>query len=915
MTCDRKRVGLLVCLMAVFMTGAYFRASGLFRGLEEGVVFHPDSPKQVMALHNYLEGNYVQYYDNIFYDGYPYGLNRVDELVLRVWRAVADPLRQNLYAQTAPPRARGRVHLYYYGRVLRVLYGLLVMGLLYGCGKILLGGWYGLGAAALYGVAPLASTVTHSVTGDIGVDLFLALLLFCGARFVDGGKRRWFFLMGAACGMGFVCKFQGLLGIWIVLLLAAASAWHAGRIVWKRTWQSLLLGLAGFVGGALLLNPAFLIDPTRTWRYMRLNFVFIKNYRVPAEFLALPLHEKVLHGLRTNLFPTIGHVGIVFFILAAIVLVMVLVAFVKAWQRREPVAPLEFRKLLFGFGVTSFAFGALVLATSLKQVVQPFHFSFLLPPLALAGIWGLNLLCIHGKLGLRLLAGCLFVLAAGELLVESVREDYFWRRPENIHLGVRFAEAVAGAPNLGSDRDPGHGISNLFYTEPAVKPVFRNRPSRMLAPTQWWASHETLPYPPIPYPGGLHWIFMHGADYPRSARMFEVPAGHRVQRTLVYQERPAEIRLGLQTGYRPARFSVKARGGQTIRGFLPQHGQQIVTLRNLRADYMHDGGTDLARAIGMQMTVESDLGPVWVTVLGDDDLAQERFLFYGISESASSGSSALAAFLASQDPHVLADALSPTLYYAGNTGMTISGRYAALPGSAQMVLAAGAYVLRLDLEDVPEANRLYIRIVRGNVTDERLAFTGDVESGPQTFIWKFSKDFAPFDGVLEIRADQPGVHLSGWELKPDPEGMRDFAPGRAAAPWSGPSDLQVAFPGFGNFQGLAVTLEGSIPRYALRFDLNPAIRPRDYSNAVFFLHVKSEQGEVVAGWDIPLWATTLSDDSVQWHMGEALPTGRYHVDGGLYHARNRLRFRFRAPKGVEPNPRRKYVRLAEFDVP
>jgi hypothetical protein len=83
----------------LMVTAFYFRASGLFHGLKEGHIFHPDSPKQVLKIQQNLEGDHVTYHDSLFYDGYPYGLNRVDEVILRTLRGIIAPGYRLLHGQ------------------------------------------------------------------------------------------------------------------------------------------------------------------------------------------------------------------------------------------------------------------------------------------------------------------------------------------------------------------------------------------------------------------------------------------------------------------------------------------------------------------------------------------------------------------------------------------------------------------------------------------------------------------------------------------------------------------------------------------------------------------------------------------------------------------------------------------------
>jgi len=54
----------------LFVVAFYFRTSGLFRGLgARGYIFHPDEAKQILALFNFLSGEYVRYYQ-LFPDGH-----------------------------------------------------------------------------------------------------------------------------------------------------------------------------------------------------------------------------------------------------------------------------------------------------------------------------------------------------------------------------------------------------------------------------------------------------------------------------------------------------------------------------------------------------------------------------------------------------------------------------------------------------------------------------------------------------------------------------------------------------------------------------------------------------------------------------------------------------------------------------
>jgi hypothetical protein len=99
-----KRFARVAFVLLVAGIALDLRTAGLFRGLDAGYVVHPDEPKQIQALSNYLAGRYVWYTGSWFYDGYPFGLNHVDEYILRPVLALARRLQTHLSPESAPPR-------------------------------------------------------------------------------------------------------------------------------------------------------------------------------------------------------------------------------------------------------------------------------------------------------------------------------------------------------------------------------------------------------------------------------------------------------------------------------------------------------------------------------------------------------------------------------------------------------------------------------------------------------------------------------------------------------------------------------------------------------------------------------------------------------------------------------------------
>lgn len=227
----------------------YLRSAGLMRGLNEGFIFHPDVPKQVHALSNYLHGNYIWYVGSRFYDGYPYGLNHVDEWIIRMVYLFIRPIHDHLNIESVRLDHPAGAALYFWVRCLRLIYGMIVviLGLLVSR-RLFQSRPAALAAAFLLALAPLSFTVTHFATGDIGVDLFIAAMLAALCAYARNRFGRWLLLAGFFCGCAFACKYQGALGffmIGMILLLEAVFASGGIRAFFRNSGSALPACLPG----------------------------------------------------------------------------------------------------------------------------------------------------------------------------------------------------------------------------------------------------------------------------------------------------------------------------------------------------------------------------------------------------------------------------------------------------------------------------------------------------------------------------------------------------------------------------------------------------------------------------------------------------------------------------------------------
>lgn len=939
----------IIALGIILAIGGYLRASGLYRGLREGIISHPDSPKQVHAFYQYMQGEYIHYRNSLFYDGYPYGLNRADELLLRLAQSVRRPLLSWLNAGARVPWTPNPRELFWWGRSFRVFYGMLVIGLVFAAARRWgAPPWAALCAAALYALAPLGAVVSHAVTGDIGVDLFLSLGLWALTLSFDRGRLWYLLLYGFACGMAFAAKYHGAMG----LGLGATAFLLCARLKWKSLRLLMLRGICagtGFLLGALAGIPVFLINPKTTWRNIRLNLFFIRDYGASGEILSQPVATRVLTGFRHNLPLAFFSLGFFFVLLVVVSAAVATAHYVRLRRSSGEFGRAEenpHRQAALWVSIALFPIVSTLIFAGLKLESQPFHFSYNLPVMAV------SFACLSSYLvrmkTARMLLLLIFCGTVCESTFTSVREDYFWRREEISGEARRFAGAVFNNDGRGAPFAPRHPkLIKQFYIEPARLPVFRNRPSILVhSDAEWWRDVHQLPVPSVPWQKDAAWVFMNGPVFPRNDRMFVVPAsgpGHQTrvedeinpgsppwicmtnrrdgvwsQRTLVFNRKPDTLVLGLRTGRYPARYEMRVPGASHA-GLLLPHSQKIVRMENARYRLVPPAQHPADPTFLLPLDTRSQLGPVWVTIL---EGPQEQAIYerYGPVEP-SPAPEPPQTFSAEE----LSRRLSGLRYLEGNQVLPLPSKSVPLRGD-QTVVAAGAYELVARLVNTGEPQTIRLEWVDpfGYPSGVR-PFEAVVGPGLQEIRWKFVKSFQPYDPILYVTAERESLTLLSWELKPDAAALASgVVSDMDAADTTGMRlyELNVVYPGFGRIRGILLpeSVQGNAHlRYAVLMDLDERIDHRELNEAVIFLHLKDAEGREWAMLDFLMLKASFSRSAIAWQSFDlakvALPPGTYHIDGGLYNGRTRRRHRFEAAPDIESDPGRRFFRWATFVVP
>ena len=508
---DRDRLFFFLWLSIVLL-GLFLRCSGLFRGLSgDTYTFHPDEAKQVKALYNYLHGTYIWYVGSPYYDGYPFGLNHLDEYILRALLA--------LFGWDTVPHLG---ELYFFTRALRVFYSMTILLLFYHLVKRVLGSRYiALVGLLLLALSPLSSTVTHFATGDIGTSLFALLTLWFLWNYQEQkGKIRWLLFCGVCIGASFSAKYNGLLvGIapGVLLLYELVCGREVKRFVLK---VGSLVG--GTVVGIALLTPGLVLDFKPTFFNILRNFEFIKDYKTPKEVLALDWLPRVLLGIETNWNTVVNGLGGAMFYIALLVLPLSLVGLRRLHQGQADES--NGRKTEFLAVVSSLVVLAVAISLVGKYRIQPFHFSYLVCPVILCACALLQHLVTSPR---SLYKGCgllLLCLVVGQLAMASWRDNFFWRLDDN----KLYARYLARSVFTSYDRDDNIGPLRSLVIEDGGVSEFRNHRHFGRGPdADIWHAVAAPPVPTITNDvlARHDWVFINGPTFPRDDRILFLNGG------------------------------------------------------------------------------------------------------------------------------------------------------------------------------------------------------------------------------------------------------------------------------------------------------------------------------------------------------------------------------------------------------
>lgn len=868
MNVKSNKPGWGIIVFAILILALLLRMNGLFRGLTSGYIFHPDAPKQVNALGQFLQGHYVWYVGNLFYDGYPLGLNHVDEWLLRLFLPVQDLLNAFISPEAQSLVQPEKLTLYYWALSLRVLYGMGCLVLLYRLTRrVLQSRGAALAALFLATISPLAIVVSHVATGDIGVDLFTLITLTCLCACTRRFRYLWLFLAGLATGLAFACKYQGALagiaiGLFILLEFASDRRFlNAGAAIG--------LSLLGAFLGMLAGTPAALINWGRTMQNMKANFVFIQHYNVSPEFLAQPAGTRLLYCLCENIPAMIGALGWALTLLAFAGLVFSARTFwttLRAPERNK--ATISQATLILS--ILAFPFLALLISIAGKPSVQPFHFSYLQPVLIFSAIYALRTLWQKGR-NYQILAAVSFVMLSAEAAHITRQEAFFWGRGDNLHWARHLMDETFKKSLSPSSTEIPCPIKQV-YLEPGGLAVFRNRASTVTAPhAEFWNLIHIAPVPDVPLSMDPDWLFPNGPVFPRNDRSFKIWQDSTANRHVVLYAPPSALKFGLRAGSLPVQLTLTY-GGTTQQVRLTPHSQQIITLTPEHWRWSRGIPEIPEGAFLVPLEIQALGGNVWATVLADERETRVFNFFGGMIQER--------ALLTRSDiptPDQIV-ALADTRYLEGDAPADLISTDEPAPGfrfpQDGFTLAAGPYLLECVIQSQTPTAEVALKLDDFRECRELTSSetTHQLEAGYQVVTSRFTKAFAPYECQLELTALRGRCHLQSWAIRPDvariQQELQHWAEGGNRPSWvSQGKGTNAPAPAWdkapitfgGNIQLSRLTVPAVISKQKkveitceMAFDRFGLAHLEDY---VFFIHLLNEKGHTVHTFTFPLWQT------------------------------------------------------------
>ncbi len=288
--------------MGAILVGLALRLGGLSHDLDQGYVYHPDTPKQIAATQMFLRGIYKYETGILDYDAYPYLNSRIVQFVYAtICRSSIDWLGlPTLLPGAGDSFGAEDCFLFWLTRLVNVFFATCTIALAWYMGKLICGRKCGLLAAWLVAVSPIEVATCHYAMSDSTAAFFAVASVLLTVLAVKKQRLPLMIAATATITAGFAAKYHVAAMAPSLALGYAYLACRRPFRLWTIAFTTLGCLLAAWLTLAIAV-PTFSDSPVAYFQLIHQFMAYTSNFALSQDMASQPIWQRLLVGLRWNI--------------------------------------------------------------------------------------------------------------------------------------------------------------------------------------------------------------------------------------------------------------------------------------------------------------------------------------------------------------------------------------------------------------------------------------------------------------------------------------------------------------------------------------------------------------------------------------------------------------------------------------
>jgi len=423
-------------LLVIFLAALFFRMGGLSHDLDLGNVYHPDTPKQMWAADEFMQGRFFHKTGNRDFDGYPFFNSLITAKVTTALTTVIDGFHRHTGSERKSFAEIPNL-LFWVTRYINALLSALAVCMLFMIARMMYSDAVGWIAAIFLTLSPVDIAACHYATGDTAAAFFaLPALIFAIRVYKDG---RWFdYMLGTFfCICSFSSKYHGALTVLPLLLAHLFRYPHPKQLFGVKSLSKGLLVMMTAVAAFFITTAGALQEPVKTVEQIIGFMQYTSNFHLSEEVVKMNFLGRFIYSMKINLPVFVGLLGPLLFTFSFVGL------FSPIFLRRKQ-----------DWLIVSLPLVYIIWGLTSKPASHPVYHALIIPQLILIGSYMIyRLITIKRYVPWSKIAGLLLMAGAAVYLLNSAcRELFFFQQRDTRVLAQRWiAENVPeGYRTLGS---------------------------------------------------------------------------------------------------------------------------------------------------------------------------------------------------------------------------------------------------------------------------------------------------------------------------------------------------------------------------------------------------------------------------------------------------------------------------------